>query len=445
MLIPFARQSKNSPAAQGYSGERLLNWFLRPSDGLSGGVMVSRGGHVLKADGLGHAYAAVDHNGVLYTAQGGELWRYDGTATSIGPIPAGPTIMCSSGSELAIVVGGAYYLYDGATLASYSTGAVTNAVGVAYQDGYFIVAGSSAGRGDAITISGLDDGKTFNALDFAFAESAADSLVGIVADHGEVWLFGAKTVELWYDSGAQDFPFQRNPGAIIERGCLSGQTIAKEDNAVFWIGPDHSVYRGAGGSPEVITTREIEEVLKAATIDGAFTFTDRGHKFYGIRCNGKPTVCYDLTTGLWAERSSGISYGEWDCRAKAEVGGVEYFATASGRIVIQSDTVYTDAGDQFLSEAVSVPAEQNGNLFSVTKIHLNIAMGGSDPSITPKIVLQTSKDGREWGVEKWRDLGIIGNFFKRVTWHGLGAFRRFQVRIRCTDPVQRDVYGVAYE
>lgn len=408
--------------------------------------MMSRGGHVLVASGLGYARAAVDHNGVLYTVQGGSLWRYSaGVATLVGTLPVGPTIMSSSGSQLAIVVNGLYYLYDGTTLATYTTGALTDIVGVTYQDGYFLLAGSSAGRGDAITVSGLDDGKTFDALDFAFAESAADALVGMIADHGEIWLFGTKTIELWYNSGAQDFPFQRNPGAIIERGCLSGQTIAKDDNAVFWVGPDRAVYRGAGGSPEVITTREVEEVLKAATIDGAFTFSDRGHKFYGIRCTGAPTVCYDLTTGLWAERSGGVSYGEWDCRARADVGGTEYFATAKGRIVTQSDAVFTDAGDQFLSEAISIPVEQSGEFFSVGKIHLNIAMGGSDPALTPKIVLQTSQNGQVWGVEKWRDLGMIGNYFKRVTWHGLGAFRRFQVRIRCTDPVQRDVYGVAYE
>ena len=444
MLIPFARQSKNSNAALGYSGERLLNWFLRPADGITQGVLLVRSGLVQQAADMGTARAAVDHGGVLYTSQGGKLWRFrGGAATQVGNVPDSPTVMVSSGSHIAIVAGGSYYLYDGSSVTLYATGALTDPVGVAYQDGYFILAGTSGGRADAITISGLDDGTTFNALDFAFAESAADSLVGLVSDHGEVWLFGTKTIEIWYNSGAADFPFQRNAGAMIERGCLGG--IAKEDNAVFWVGPDRVVYRGTSGAPQVISTLEIGDLLRAGTILGAFNFTDRGHKFYGIMRDGAPMLCYDVTTGLWAERSSGLLYGPWDCVCRAEVGGVEYFATTSGRIVTQSEAVYTDFGVKFLAEGVSVPVDKNGGQFCVTKVHFNVAMGAITGPDVPEIVLQTSKDGRTWGAEKWRTLGILGDYFSRVVWHGLGTFRRFQIRIRCTEPVQRDLYGVAYE
>lgn len=451
-LVPFARQSKNSTSALGYSGERLLNWFLRPTDGASTAAMMGRSGLVERASGMGYPRAAIEHARSLYVVAGGALWCWNGTLTNIGAVADGATIMATSGTQLAIVAAGRYYLFDGTTVAEYATGAVTDPVGVAYQDGYFLVAGAVAGRNDGFTVSSLDDGTTFDALDFAVAESAGDGLVGIASDHGEIWLLGEKTIEVWYNSGAADFPFQRNVGALLERGCLSGQTVAKEDNAVFWVGSDRVVYRGSGGAPQVISTREIEDILQEKDgdgnfvneIDGAFSFSDRGHKFYGIRMVASPLLAYDMTTGLWAERSSGTNYGEWDCRARADVSGVEYFATAQGRIVTQSETVHTDCGLPFLSEAVSVPVIQGGEYFSLTKLHVDMAQGSVSWTETPEIVLQTSRDGRTWGAERWRPLGALGHYFERVTWHGFGAFRRFQVRLRMTEPVERDIIGVSY-
>ena len=319
-------------------------------------------------------------------------------------------------------------------------------MGVAFQDGYFIVIGTSSGRNDALTVSGLDDGTSFNGLDFAFAENSPDGLVSVISDHGEIWLFGNETTEIWYNSGNPDFPFSRNSGAIMETGCVNGQTVAKEDNSVFWVGPDNVVYRGSGSTPQVVSTREIEGQIKGSTIEGGFTFTDRGHKFYAIRRESKTTLCYDLTTGLWCERSGGLIGLEWPCTCRATVSGTEYFGTDDGRIVTQNTETYTDYGNAFLSEAISAPVMTNGDYFTVNKVHLQVEMGQVDYSSSDQaeIVLQTSKDGRNWSSEKWRTLGDIGEYFGRTTWHALGAFRRFQVRIRMMEPVKRDIYGVKY-
>lgn len=443
--LPFARSSKADGDTRGYSGERLLNYFLRVSDGISQGILIGRSGLVEHVSLGARVRAAVDNNGTLYACAGGAVWKISGgTATSVGTVVDGATVMAASGTQVAIVTGGKYYICDGSTTTAYGTGAITNPTGVAYQDGYFIVTGSSGGRNDALTVSALDDGATFNALDFAFAENAPDEIKGVISDHGELWLFGSKTVEVWYNSGGADFPFQRNAGALMERGCHSGQTIAKEDNSVFWVGQDKVVYRSGGSNPEVISTREVEEVLDASTIEGAFTFEDRGHKFYAIRLTGKPTLCMDITTGLWSERSTGIADTSWTATCAATVGGVQYIGTASGKVCTQSDTVFTDDGETIKAEAVSTPLQTQFPGQSVSRVIASLNTGTVDAS--GQIMLQTTRDGRNWGVEKWRSLGSLGSYEKTPHWNGLGRFHpRFQVRLRITDPIKRDIYGVTYE
>ncbi len=474
-LLPFARQSKPGTDAAGYSGERLVNYFVRPSDGVSPGVLIGRSGLHPQTGLGGPVRALLDASGRLYAVADGRLWRLDATPVDLGLVNDDPKTSIAAGSgQVAVVSGGRYYLWDGATLASYGTGAVDTPVSVAWQDGYFIVAGIGNGRSDLFTISGLDDGKTFDGLDYAAAESNPDGIVAILSDHSQVMAFGLNSVESFYNSGAAAFPFEPNRSASIARGVKDARTIAQEDNAVFWVGPDNVVYRYGGGAPAVISTREIEETLGRATIAAAFTFTDRGHKFYCIRRESGSSLCYDITTGMWCERQTGE--GPWIATCAVMSAGVQYVGTSTGTVCTISSAVFTDDGAEFAAEAVSVPVVQGGALFPISRLYLMIGMGDialpdetmttelydadgdvlvdadgvvlmvqADDEPNGRVILQTSKDGRTWSLEKWRPLGRKGEYGKRVMWHALGQFRRFQVRIKITDPVRRDIYGVSYE
>ncbi|WP_371933225.1 hypothetical protein [Ruegeria discodermiae] len=352
-----------------------------------------------------------------------------------------PTQMAVSATEVAIVANGKYYICDGTTTTEYTTGAVTNPVGVAFIDGYFVVAGTSGGRGDAITVSGLDDGTTFDALDFAFAENSPDDIVSIIEDHNELWLFGSSTVEVWYNAGASGFPFARSQGRTLERGCTAN-TASKEDNGVFWIGADLRAYRSGGSTPQVISTREVEEVIEAGSLDTSFIADIRGHKFFVVRFKDQPAQAYDLTTQLWCEFSTGIGEGPWIGCCSGRVGSAFYVGTSSGVIATLDKDTYQDLGAYIEAEAVSVPISE-ADYVTINKVHMNIEAG--DVNAQGEVMLQVSKDGRTWGVERWRKLGKLGQFWRRVVWHSLGTGRRMQIRVRITDPVGRDIYGLTYE
>jgi len=442
-LVPFATKSSGN---RGYSGERLVNLFARPADGVTEVPLIGRGGAIETADVSGSVRGVYEFNAALYAVANGNLVKVVGaTVTVIGAVGTSENVcFASNATQMAILIGSAYYVSDGVTVTSYSTGAITTPVWVTSLDGYIIVGGSGQGRDDLITVSGLDDATTFSGLDFAAAEASSDAIVSVLADHSELWVFGEKTIQVFYNSGDADFPFSPNAGAMVERGLHKATTVAKEDNAVFFVGDDLVSYRATGVAPVVISTREIEEKLRANTVHSAITFEERGHKFYAIRMIDAPTLVFDMTTSLWHERTSGTEEQPWFIVCGGRIGSTQYFGTDTGKIVTIDKNTYDDDGQTIVAEAVSSP-EYRSDHFSVSRIHLNVEGGIGGIGRTPRIALETSRDGRNWSQERWRDLGGLGDFSHVVEWHGLGAFRRFQVRIRITDRVGRDLYGVKYD
>jgi hypothetical protein len=122
---------------------------------------------------------------------------------------------------------------------------------------------------------------------------------------------------------------------------------------------------------------------------------------------------------------------------------VEYLGCDTGVIATLDDDTFTDDGKVMEGVAVSVPVQSGGDPFAIARVHLEMDVGFGTIGRTPQIMMQTTKDGRNWSVEKWRSVGDTGDYGKIVRWHGLGSFRRFQARLRVTDPVRRDLYGVA--
>lgn len=442
-LIPFATKSEPD---RGYSGERSLNYFVRPTDGLSKAALLGRGGTVAQADVGGPVRAAIDFDGALYVVANGSLQKVVGsTVTVIGAVGSSEQVsMARNNSQIAFIVGNTYFVSDGVTVSSCRTGAIEVPVWVEYLDGYMVVVGEGQGRKDLVTVSSLDDATTFAGLDFASAEDNPDRLLAITRNGSRLLLIGTRTIEEWYNSGDADFPLAPS-GRVIEAGCYDARTIAKEDNSVFFLADDKIAHRSSGGVPWVITTRGIEDVLEAGEPHSACVFTERGHKFYALRMTNGPTLVYDITTQLWHERSTGTEGQPWYVTCAAMSGNIERLGTDTGKVVTIDRDTFTDDGATIVAQAIGLPV-YNADGVRVSRVH--VAFGGGSYSLdrTPQAMLETSRDGHTWSQEKWRDLPKIGQHGKPVEWRALGYFpTRFQVRITITDHIPRDIYGVKYD
>lgn len=155
--------------------------------------------------------------------------------------------------------------------------------------------------------SNLADATDYNTLDRYEAEAAPDRIVGLATNASEVVVFGQRTVEFYFNSGAATGTFQ-NRKSSIARGCASRHTIQKLDNTLFWLGDDGVVYRlgGNGYSATPVSTRPLEKAISEFNWPEAvaYVWEDRGHKVYYLTFPDGQTFGYDVITGLWHRRES---------------------------------------------------------------------------------------------------------------------------------------------
>jgi len=169
--------------------------------------------------------------------------------------------------------------------------------------------------------SALNDGTSWDPLQFFRKEAYPDSVAAIIADHEQIYLLGSlESTEVWYDTGSGTNPFQRNPSYFMHYGCQAPWSVCRLSTGVAWIGGD--VKRGSrvaflaiGYVPQRISTAAIEKAWGAyATVDDAVAFSriQDGHEFWEINFpTANATWVYDATLGEWHQKGWWNGTG-WD-------------------------------------------------------------------------------------------------------------------------------------
>ena len=256
----------------------------------------------------GYGYAVSGE--VLYRVD--SLWNVFPLGTVSGS--SGPVSMSDNGTQLFVACNGPSFIYNSVTLQlkQIDDPDFPGAVTVGYLDGYFVFNEPNSQR---IWITSLQDGTSIDPLDFASAEGSPDGLVSILVDHREAWLFGTNSVEVWYDSGAADFPLTPVQGAFNEVGCIAAFSVAKLDNGIFWLGADARgrgiVYRANGYTAQRVSTHAVEwQIQQYGNLSDAiaYTYQQDGHSFYVlIFPSANTTWVFDVATSLWHERAAFIN------------------------------------------------------------------------------------------------------------------------------------------
>ena len=445
--IPFglhAYQDRSLPV----NAQKLINFFIeaQPQDSKSPVIVNNTPGSTLfvtVGDGPIHGMKVL--NGVLYAVSGTHLYSIttSGRTTLLGII-SGNT-RCSiehNGNQLCIVNGVNGYIYEvGVGLTQITDAAFYPSDRVVYLEKRFIFARKGTRQ---FFCSNAFDGLNYDALFFSNSVTDPENIVTMIADHGEVWLFGNKGTEIWaYNRNEADFPYSRIDGSFVERGCAAVHTPQKIDNSFYWLGDDLSIYRADGYKPTRISTHAIELKIKGyANIADAYanTFTEQGHYFYEITFPGLATWRYDTSTGLWHEGQDGES-GQYHASA------YEFFNDSNvtgdyrnGNIYTLDMTVYTDNGNTIYRTASSPHIHSGRVRATMDRFEIDIASGEGltvDQGSDPQMMLMYSDDGgRTWSAERWANMGRIGEYTRKVVYRNLGMFYQRMFQITVSDPIQ---------
>jgi len=239
-----------------------------------------------------------------------QSYRFRGLVATDGQ-PASFAANGAAGNQLMITSGGLGYIFD---LTTNTLAPITDASFPAdvaqgeFLNSYFIVRVANSNQ---FYYSALLDGTDWNGLDYFRTSLTSDNKLAMIANHGDLWLFGGQRTEIWQNVGNQNTPFQPIPGALIEHGIGAAWSAQRLDNSVFWLGGDERgnniVFKADGYTPSRVSTNAVETYLNnlPRTSDAiGFTYQQDGHAFYLLYVpTAETTLCYDVSTNLWHERA----------------------------------------------------------------------------------------------------------------------------------------------
>jgi len=447
-VVPQATTSFNKRALFGTPG---IKTFTTTGATITG---FNRGSQVMK--------------GVPYFVNGQRLYSMDsaGLVTDHGVVGgAGRVSLANNGQFLVIVIPGAdAFAFDNvaSTLTQITDPDFISSNTVVFKDGFFVF---SASDGSVFFNSALNDPFTYDALDFGTAEINPDRIVGLHVNHNELFVAGEETIELFQNVGGAGFPFQRIPGANIQKGVYAKFSLREFDNTFVFVGggenEDPAIWKVTGSSSvQKISTSAIDNAIQEFNEDEisnafAWDYAEGGNFFVGFtfESNRIPskTFVFDATTtalsgvSTWHERQTGVTDNRWRVNSMLRIFGKHFvFDQIDGRIGELDLGTFDEYGETLFWSKSSAPFAQQGIAFFYGEIELFMEAGvglttgqGSDPVVRMDF---SDNGGRSFSAEFQRNYGKIGEYSARTIWRRQGRIpvQRI-VRFTGSDPVKRNI------
>jgi hypothetical protein len=284
---------------------------------------------------------------------------------------------------------------------------------------------------------------------FITAEQAPDNLTAVHARWNEIWLFGTRTVERWYNDG--ETPFVPFDGGVLSTGCEAPYSIQWIRGAFYWLNEERELVRSAGNSYEILSG-PVENLLRdTRTISDAIAdyMTVGGETFYVLSLPSYSsdglTLVYDITKNEWQGE-----WNYWDSVASSYErfrGQCYVFATSwnrhllgdkdNGKIYYMRTDKHQDNGDIMRSAWLTGHVDHDSSLKKRSaKLRLRVQRGEGAEGSTPKLMLRWRDNGNEvWKNIHYLDLGELGEYEMYLTLRRLGIYRSRQYELFVTDDV----------
>ena len=297
-------------------------------------------------------------------------------------------------------------------------------------------------------------------LAFASKFTGPDDLVSLIVDHGQVYLLGEKTSEVWADTGTFPFAFQRIPGASSQHGIAAKFSMARFGNSFAYVSKNDRgqavIVQMNGYFPQRISTHAVENTLVNHDVSDAIAYTYQleGHECYVVSFPSlELTWVYDAASQLWhkwlwcdnqnnykrhrsncsALFQNQVLVGDWENGQIYKLDPDNYTDNGQNiRRVRRCPHIVTDFQRQYFEE-LQIQFQPGVGLQGITSPPLNLETEGADP----QAMLRWSNDGGStWSNEHWSALGKVGKYQNRIIWRRLGWARDRIYEVVVTDPIK---------
>lgn len=460
MKLIFGAKSTQSRSKRSSSGS-CTNFVREP--GGDSFILVGRPGLKQKETlGSGQIRGMIWGKDKLYVVSNRDFYEVNaawsssakGTLGTVG----GRVAMSFDGTYINAVDGSYIYTYNvdtGIFVKNNDSDVLPNPTHTAFSDGFHFINDSATGQIATHQNANRPDGN-WDALDFSTAEYSPDRLISIVPDHGNLFLHGEVTTEVWeYDTNSQALPLKPIRSAYMEFGTVAAYSPIKYDNSVVWLSKDISgagvAVRAKGWTPEIISTPELHaEWGLYSTLSDAFSqvWWVEGHPLWLLTFpSADRTWVYDSSSGEW------VQFQRYDPditkrgRHRANASALHNNAVVcgdyvNGNIYEVSFDNYDDDGTTILRTAESQKVWDGGKRLFHSRIELFFDRGigltdSANQGYDPKVRLEYSNDdGNTWHDRGWKSIGKKGDFRARVYWTRLGSARERIYRFSVSDPVK---------
>lgn len=373
---------------------------------------------------------------------------------------AGPVSMAKNPTQVCLVDGSNGWLFTpstGAFVQITSAGFPNGAQTVTFCNGFFICEQPGTNQ---FFVSNYNDGSTWNALSFAAASQYTDGIVACDSLGGMLLPFSASHLEFWQNSGLTTEPFTYIANTATEYGLPAPFAKVHVADTIAFLtqtregGLQFARIRGYG--VEVISTPDIDQILQRFTTTSdceALSYQSGDAKFAQFTFpTENRSFLFNSSNGMWSETQSGVT----SAYAARHLG--RFSTTYRGKALISDYSnanlytpdplTFTDNGNTIVREVITRCALNDQNVFRSGALYfdMEVGVGDTDPTsqgYNPQVMIQVSRDSRDFGPEQWVKLGRKGQNKQRVVRRRNGRGRFMHTRIRLTDPVKFVLSGGA--
>lgn len=301
---------------------------------------------------------------------------------------------------------------------------------LAFVDGYTLL---SVADSRFFNHSELNDTEFDNALLTAGMAGDVDNIGSLAVINREVWLFGEKHAEVWYNSAVDaNTIFTRQDGRVFSQGILSVNTITVNGVGYNCCRGDSTtgVFAWSSGGPQKISTGAVDVALENSLVSRMMLSFERNRQFIHVIVDEEQMWSYDVATQCWAMRD----YGQV-VKDIIKIGPHYYLVLADGIHKIEGNT---DNSQPIHSYKQTSHIVSSG--FRVFHKMLEIDVGG----VVTELMLEYSDDGgKTWRNTLFSQVAKVGEF-NRYRFHRLGQSRDRVYKLSWLTDVAAGIYN-AYE